>query len=284
METEVRNCRFTAEFQSSMKPGPRIRVRPEMWFYFISWPIVFLLGRTWTTPNQVGFVSLISGLVFIGCLFAGVHIENYVTVSAFLFIRLILDCADGQLARYTSQTSSLGALYDLVSDFLFSLFFSMASAYTLVAHQGEAPAKVFLLAAAGFFCSVGAATVHSYFSAFFSMPGADRGRLRKRFVRPPENDRSDKKFYSAKLNILSAMFNVSWGLISRPVIAVIGKRRMRGDGQVMLLMMSPAEYTVQLVILLTVFMLRIDLVYYYLFQVGVLIYVLLLTALFDCRK
>ena len=82
----------------------------------ISAPIVKLLLNTGVTPNQVTVISL-----FIGILGAVLLFNNKVSpmVSAFLiYLALILDCVDGQLARSRDQASLSGRIMDGMVDYL----------------------------------------------------------------------------------------------------------------------------------------------------------------------
>ena len=72
------------------------------------------LGRGWT-PNVVTFVSLVLGLA--ACALAAVDTRwTWVLAAVLLQASLVVDCVDGELARFTRRYSPLGGWLDAVSD------------------------------------------------------------------------------------------------------------------------------------------------------------------------
>jgi archaetidylinositol phosphate synthase len=72
------------------------------------------LRHTAVTPNHVTTVSLLTGLAAAGLFAAGGALAH---LGAVLFaLALVLDHADGELARMTGRTSRFGHYYDLVAD------------------------------------------------------------------------------------------------------------------------------------------------------------------------
>ncbi|WP_030197240.1 DUF5941 domain-containing protein [Streptomyces sp. NRRL S-87] len=67
------------------------------------------------TPNQVTTASLLTALVAAGCAATGQR-WGYVTAGVLLLVSFVLDCTDGQLARYSLQYSTLGAWLDATFD------------------------------------------------------------------------------------------------------------------------------------------------------------------------
>jgi len=281
MKIVPENGHFISGFRSSLNPDQKIGFRPDLWPYIMSWPLVYMIARTRMTPNQVGLLSLISGIGVIGCLFGGLYLQNPLLVASLLLIRILLDCADGQLARYTGQTSSLGALYDLTSDFLFVLLMTAATAYALVIHHGENPDMIVPLAIGGFFGSTMAATIHSFVSALASNPGESQAEVQQRFIHPPFNDRPGNPSYTARLSIFSIVFLWSWGGISRLVMIVIGRGSLDKRRQKLLSLLSPVEFGAQLILLLIIVVFRSSLFYVYLFQLLGLAWSLLLVLIFN---
>ncbi len=83
-------------------------------------PAVRVAARTGLTPNQVTTVRLASGLVA-AALFAQGTYEWMACGGVIFLFSLLLDRADGELARQTSQISATGYRYDLISDCLASM-------------------------------------------------------------------------------------------------------------------------------------------------------------------
>lgn len=72
-------------------------------------------ARRGFTPNQVTTASLLTALVAAGCAATGTR-GGYVAAGLLLLFSFVLDCTDGQLARYSLQYSTLGAWLDATFD------------------------------------------------------------------------------------------------------------------------------------------------------------------------
>ncbi|MFJ7042939.1 DUF5941 domain-containing protein [Streptomyces sp. NPDC101112] len=72
-------------------------------------------ARRGLTPNQVTTASLITALIAAGCAATGTR-GGFVAAGLLLIFSFVLDCADGQLARYSLQYSTLGAWLDATFD------------------------------------------------------------------------------------------------------------------------------------------------------------------------
>ncbi|WP_406192802.1 DUF5941 domain-containing protein [Streptomyces griseus] len=67
------------------------------------------------TPNQVTTASLITALIAAGAAATGTR-GGYVAAGILLLVSFVLDCTDGQLARYSLQYSTMGAWLDATFD------------------------------------------------------------------------------------------------------------------------------------------------------------------------
>lgn len=72
-------------------------------------------ARRGLTPNQVTTASLITALIAAGCAATGTR-GGYVAAGLLLIFSFVLDCTDGQLARYSLQYSTMGAWLDATFD------------------------------------------------------------------------------------------------------------------------------------------------------------------------
>lgn len=72
-------------------------------------------ARRGLTPNQVTTASLITALIAAGCAATGER-WGFVAAGALLLFSFVLDCTDGQLARYSLQYSTMGAWLDATFD------------------------------------------------------------------------------------------------------------------------------------------------------------------------
>ncbi|MFR0355964.1 DUF5941 domain-containing protein [Streptomyces sediminimaris] len=72
-------------------------------------------ARRGLTPNQVTTASLLTALIAAGCAATGTRV-GFVAAGVLLICSFVLDCTDGQLARYSLQYSTLGAWLDATFD------------------------------------------------------------------------------------------------------------------------------------------------------------------------
>ncbi|MFI6876957.1 DUF5941 domain-containing protein [Streptomyces sp. NPDC050400] len=72
-------------------------------------------ARRGLTPNQVTTASLLTALIAAGCAATGTR-PGFVAAGLLLLFSFVLDCTDGQLARYSLQYSTLGAWLDATFD------------------------------------------------------------------------------------------------------------------------------------------------------------------------
>ncbi|MEV1019631.1 DUF5941 domain-containing protein [Streptomyces sp. NPDC050264] len=72
-------------------------------------------ARRGLTPNQVTTASLLTALIAAGCAATGTRV-GFVGAGILLLCSFVLDCTDGQLARYSLQYSTLGAWLDATFD------------------------------------------------------------------------------------------------------------------------------------------------------------------------
>ncbi|MFE7773617.1 DUF5941 domain-containing protein [Streptomyces sp. NPDC057445] len=72
-------------------------------------------ARRGLTPNQVTTASLITALIAAGAAATGTR-GGFVAAGVLLLFSFVLDCTDGQLARYSLQYSTMGAWLDATFD------------------------------------------------------------------------------------------------------------------------------------------------------------------------
>ena len=97
-----------------------IKKKDGWWASLFSGPIAnillyFISDIKWITPNCVTTSSLFTCII--ASAFISVGIPGFLIIGAVLVqLVFILDCLDGQLARYREQSSNFGAWYDRVTD------------------------------------------------------------------------------------------------------------------------------------------------------------------------
>ena len=87
----------------------------------------FFFKYTNITPNIISIGSIIFLLISIISIF----MENYNYVFFFLFLNLLLDNIDGELARTKKLTSKFGEFLEKLNTDLFNIFFYNSIAFTL---------------------------------------------------------------------------------------------------------------------------------------------------------
>lgn len=90
----------------------------------------------WVSPNLITISSLIIGLVASYFFLRASH-QDLIIGAILVQLSFVVDCMDGQLARYRQQFSNLGAWLDRISDRVkdFFYFFSLALGFFL-SHEG----------------------------------------------------------------------------------------------------------------------------------------------------
>jgi phosphatidylglycerophosphate synthase len=133
-------------------------------------------------------------------------------VVALLGLMVVLDCADGRLARLTGQVRTLGALADLGSDFTHAVLWHGVVWLVLTA-QGMAALPAAALCGAGFLAHVYGATLYSYLNFRARNPQADAAQ----FVAPPPPDahaNTRRVFYTP----LAALHKAGWGRVAATLL------------------------------------------------------------------
>lgn len=82
---------------------------------------------SWLTPNQLTLTSLFIGFIACVYFFKGDHV-SLVIGGILVQLSFVVDCMDGQFARYSKKFSAMGAWLDRISDRIkdFAYFFSLA--------------------------------------------------------------------------------------------------------------------------------------------------------------
>lgn len=100
--------------------------------------LIPLLVRSPITPNQVTLLSGITGVL--GSL-ALARAANYPTgrllCAGLVFIAVVLDCCDGQLARAKGLSSTTGAIVDGLSDYIVGISLGVGAAHLLVQYYSS---------------------------------------------------------------------------------------------------------------------------------------------------
>ena len=87
----------------------------------------FFFKYTKITPNIISITSII----FLSFSIISIFMEDYIYVFFFLFMNLLLDNIDGELARTKKLTSNFGEFLEKLNTDLFNIFFYNSIALTL---------------------------------------------------------------------------------------------------------------------------------------------------------
>jgi archaetidylinositol phosphate synthase len=99
-------------------------------------PLIRRVAPLGVTPNQITTLRLITGLAAAACFAAGTRSSFDVGAGVFV-LSMLLDRADGELARQTGQTSKSGHQYDLASDWIGTVVAFLGIGVGLASSLGE---------------------------------------------------------------------------------------------------------------------------------------------------
>ena len=102
-----------------LPPNLRFFDISEIWFFF-NRPIVLFLYSKPISPNQITCVSLICCLISF-LFFISENKYALIFGAFFLYLKLLFDNVDGNLARVRNETSRLGRFFDSLVDFIATL-------------------------------------------------------------------------------------------------------------------------------------------------------------------
>ena len=129
-----------AYFERKKQLKKTFKPREEWWSRVFATPIAhfILLGTadcTFITPNRLTLLSFMLTMVTATLIVIG-STENLIWAGTILQIAYIIDCMDGQLARYRQVTSKMGSFLDKLSDHI--KFPMVLLALALEAHYHDA--------------------------------------------------------------------------------------------------------------------------------------------------
>ncbi len=92
----------------------------EWWSSFVTSPLAIFINYIvvdfkWLTPNLLTLFSFIVAVIAAGYIFIGGS-TNFIIAAVLIHISHILDCMDGQMARYRGISSRSGAYFDKLTD------------------------------------------------------------------------------------------------------------------------------------------------------------------------
>lgn len=127
---------WESEYRKSLKP----RETEEIVNQLINRPLAFVTAKAFQrmnrNPNFVTAFSLLFGVAS-GFLFARGEYPYVLYAAVLLEMMIILDCADGQLARMTGKSSPFGKTLDALADICTHMAIFYGVAYACYVHTGS---------------------------------------------------------------------------------------------------------------------------------------------------
>lgn len=274
--------RFFSEFKKGLKPNRVHTFRVDEYPYYLSWPLVLLFSRTKITPIQTGMLSFLFGVAFVVGLAFGYHQINPYLMFVLMAFRIVLDCADGQLARYTHQISNLGALNDLVTDFVFTLLLFIGLSYFLIIVEQMSPVLVIPICLLGTLSLLFSSTSFSFIVRLSQSPEKNFKEVRTEFIALFENDYPHEAAYTKKIRVFNLLFQLTWRWVSLLVTRFFFKETKNIDYRVHSLIFSPMAYGIHLTVFGVMVLFEITLVYFLIYEIlafCLMVFLLLITQL-----
>ena len=169
----------------------------EWWSSFITAPLAIAVNYIvvdfkWLSPNLITLFSFIVAIIATGFIIIG-GTTNFIVAAVLIHISHILDCMDGQMARYRGISSQAGSYFDKLTDQIQVIIWFGAVGYAAY-HQSQDILPVFLAFAGVAFYSLRGYT--KYVTIYTEM-SADKEYLRKKLQE--KADKENEKRESAGL-------------------------------------------------------------------------------------
>ena len=91
----------------------------KYFFIPLAWPITFLFVNLGVSPNQATLIRLVTHIIAYLFILLGNFLLGYILI----YLAIILDCVDGQIARTTNRATFFGKFFDGWLDCLFEISF-----------------------------------------------------------------------------------------------------------------------------------------------------------------
>ena len=119
----------------------------EWWSSFVASPVAILVNWMvvdwrWLSPNLITLFSLLTAITASILVVLGGGM-NFLLAAGLIQLSLVLDCMDGQMAKYRRESSRFGDYFDKVTDQLQVFLWFAAVAYAAY-RQTESATPVFL--------------------------------------------------------------------------------------------------------------------------------------------
>ncbi len=179
-----------------------------------AWLVAYGLSYTRCKPEWLVIVGFLLSLISCALLpmMHDVHVRWLIITC--LGAIIILDCADGRLARMTGQIRAVGGLGDLASDYIHNVLWHSVIAMVLI-QQGMSVFLAVGLSFIGFLGAVFGATLYSYFNFCSRNPSLSP----QNFINPlPADTHAMQNMHIYKP--LSLVHTLGWGLVADMMLKI----------------------------------------------------------------
>jgi hypothetical protein len=128
--------KWLTEYKRSLKMAEVEEIIDLTFYRPLAFLLVKLLYNTRVTPDQLTLSAIVTGLI--GGVFYSLGSQlNFYLGAIFLFLFIILDCSDGQLARLKKSGTKIGRLLDGIADYVVTtaVFIGIAVGYSQIDEQ-----------------------------------------------------------------------------------------------------------------------------------------------------
>lgn len=92
----------------------------EWWSSFVTAPLAIaanyvVVDVKWMTPNRITAASFLVAVISVICILVG-STGGFIAAAVLIHLSHVLDCMDGQMARYRGVSSLTGSYYDRLTD------------------------------------------------------------------------------------------------------------------------------------------------------------------------
>jgi len=172
MKTDSINKRFNRLWKTKNKDD-------EWWSSFVTAPLAIIVNYAvvdikWLTPNRLTLFSFITAILSALYIIIG-GAENFIIAAVLIHLSHVLDCMDGQMARYRKTTSLSGSYFDKLTDQIqVSIWFGSVGYAAYAQSQNALPIFLALIGVA-FYSLRG----YAKYVAIFTEMSKDSGYLEK---------------------------------------------------------------------------------------------------------
>lgn len=190
----------------------------EWWSSFVTSPIAIAVSYLvvdvkWLTPNLITLFSFLVAIVSALFIIGGGAV-NFVIAAVLIHLSHVLDCMDGQVARYRGSLSLSGGYYDKLTDQIQVLIWFGAVGYAAYA-QSEDVLPVFLaFIGIAFYMLRG----YSKYIDIFSQMSADRDYLEK--IVKEDRDREVPEVAGLRFGLAP---NLRWLMAEQPKVLLFNE-------------------------------------------------------------